>query len=69
MTNWHRSEGEMRVQGELDDLKEKLRLSEEHNFRLRHAIVSFLDRPGCNPNQRKLQMRRLRWAANIEESE
>lgn len=52
---------------EIEGLKVKLRESEENEFRLRHAIVTFLDRPGCNPNQRRLQMRRLRWAARIEE--
>ena len=51
----------------VDALLRVHRESEEHVFRLRHAIVSFLDRPGCNPNQRRLQHRRLRWAADINE--
>jgi len=34
---------------------------------LESAITLFLERPGCNPTQRRLAFRRLAWSLNDDE--
>jgi ribosomal protein L37AE/L43A len=35
--------------------------------RIRNAVRAYLERPGCNPRQRALAIRKLRFVAGIEE--
>ena len=34
---------------------------------LRAAVHHFIDRPGCNPTQRQLALKRLRWASGYDD--
>lgn len=45
---------------------ERLRLAEEWGAKMRREIIRYRDRPGCNPANRALALRRLLWAAGEE---